>query len=72
MQIIRAGYIETLAHTQCISEITAGLVGGPINLDAISHTVADVDLCDVLEDTADPLTPALEIIERIKKLKRDT
>jgi hypothetical protein len=54
------------------SEITAGLVRGTTNLGATSHTAADVDLCDVLEDTAHPSTPALEIVKRLKELKRNT
>jgi tyrosyl-DNA phosphodiesterase 2 len=51
------------------SEITAGLVGGAMNLDPASHKAANVDLCDVLEDTADSSTPALEIVERLKELR---
>jgi hypothetical protein len=54
------------------SEITAGLVGGAMNLDTTSRTATNVDLCDVMEDTTDPSTPALEIVERSKELKRNT
>jgi tyrosyl-DNA phosphodiesterase 2 len=45
------------------SEITAGLVGGTMNL---SHTAADVDLRDVaLEGTADPL--ALTLLKELNR-----
>ncbi|CZR66092.1 uncharacterized protein PAC_15993 [Phialocephala subalpina] len=54
------------------SEINAGLVGGAMDLDAASHTAVDVELCDVSEATADPSTPFLETLERLKELKRNT
>jgi hypothetical protein len=43
-----------------------------MNHDSASHAAADVNLCDALEDTAGPSIPALEIVERLKELKRNT
>jgi hypothetical protein len=54
------------------SEITAGLVGGAMYLDTTSRIATNVDLCDVLEDTADPSTPALEIVDRLMEMRRNT
>jgi hypothetical protein len=41
-------------------------------LDTTSRIATNVDLCDVLEDTADPSTPALEIVDRLMEMRRNT
>jgi hypothetical protein len=62
-QLAQASKLLKALLTRC-SEIIAGLLGGDMNHmfapDAARHRTADVDLCDVWEDTVRPPAPVPE------------